>query len=171
MLEINLEQHFPQTRRSHDRIWQKHVLQQKLFFCSRENSKITKIMMFISDVQNYVPMKLCKTADSIHLFKIRGMLKPENIKLNKNYLWDMMEIDWKEVTMTFNDNKINLCMVVCNPTPRQNQSEKINEQRTTTFSQHDKARNSMIYSSIRNTRSNINTRINFQCFNFRWFAF
>ena len=53
-------------------------------------------MMFISYVQNYVPIKLCKTAGSIHLFKIRGTLKPENIKLNENYLWDTMEIDWKE---------------------------------------------------------------------------
>ena len=69
-------------------------------------------MMFISDVQNYVPIKLCKTAGSIHLFKIRGTLKPENIKLNKNYLWDMMEIDWKEVTMTFNNNRINLPRIV-----------------------------------------------------------
>ena len=69
-------------------------------------------MMFISDMQNYVPIKLCKTAGSIHLFKIRGPLKPENIKLNKNYLLDTMEIDWKEVTMTFNDNKINLPKVV-----------------------------------------------------------
>ena len=40
------------------------------------------------------------------------MLKPENVKLNKNYLWDTMEVDWKEVTMTFNDNKINLPKVV-----------------------------------------------------------
>ena len=30
------------------------------------------------------------------------------MKLNKNYLWDMMGIDWKEVTVHFNDNKINL---------------------------------------------------------------
>ena len=50
-------------------------------------------MMFISDMQNYVPIKLCKTAGSIHSFKIRGMLKPENIKLNKNYLWNKKEID------------------------------------------------------------------------------
>ena len=28
--------------------------------------------------------------------------------MNKNYLWDTLEIDWKEVTVTFNDNKINL---------------------------------------------------------------
>ena len=40
-------------------------------------------MIFISDVKNYVPVKLCKTAGSIHLFKISGMLKAENIKLNK----------------------------------------------------------------------------------------
>ena len=49
-------------------------------------SNAVKIMLFISDVQNYVPIKLCKTAGSIHLFKIKGTLKPKNIKLNKNYL-------------------------------------------------------------------------------------
>ena len=46
-------------------------------------SKAVKIMIFISDVQNYVPIKLCKAAGSIHLFKITGILKPENVKLNK----------------------------------------------------------------------------------------
>ena len=51
---------------------------------------------------------MCKAAVSIHLFKIIGTLKAENIKQNKNYLWDPLEIDWKEVTMTFNDNKIDL---------------------------------------------------------------
>ena len=43
-------------------------------------------MIFISDIQNYVPIKLCKTAGSTHLFKIIGTLKARNIKLNKNYL-------------------------------------------------------------------------------------
>ena len=55
------------------------------------SSNTVKIMIFISDVQYYVPMKLCKTAGSIHLFKIRGMLKPENVKLNRNYIWDTLE--------------------------------------------------------------------------------
>ena len=31
-----------------------------------------KIMVFISDVQNYKPIKLCKTAGSIHLFKLHA---------------------------------------------------------------------------------------------------
>ena len=70
-------------------------------------SNAVKIMVFISDVQNYIPIKLCKTARSIHLFTITGMLKAQNIKLNKNYIWDMLEKDWKEVTVTFNENEIN----------------------------------------------------------------
>ena len=75
-------------------------------------SNVVKIMLFISDIQNYVPIKLCKTAGSIHLFKIKGRLKPEDMKLNENYLWDTLEIDWKDVTVTFNNNKINLPRIV-----------------------------------------------------------
>ena len=57
-------------------------------FCEgHEFSTAVKIIMFISDMQKYLPIKLCKTAGSIYLFKIRGTLKPKNIKLNKNYLW------------------------------------------------------------------------------------
>ena len=82
-------------------------------FCKGHRfSNVVKIMIFISDVQNYIPIKLCKTAGSIHLFKITGTLKAENIKLIKNYLWDTLEIDWKEVTVTFNGNKIDLPRVV-----------------------------------------------------------
>ena len=45
-------------------------------------SNAEKIMIFISDIQYYVPIKLHKTEENIHLFKIMGALKPENIKLN-----------------------------------------------------------------------------------------
>ena len=40
-------------------------------------SNAVKIMVFILDIQNYIPIKLCKTAWSIHLFKIKSMLKAE----------------------------------------------------------------------------------------------
>ena len=68
-------------------------------------SNLVKIMAFISDVQNYICVKLCKTAGNIHLFKITGTLEAEDVKLNKNYIWDTLKIDWKEVTVTFNENK------------------------------------------------------------------
>ena len=80
-----------------------------------------KIMVFRSYVQNYIPVKLCKTTGSIHLFKITGMLKAENIKLNNNYIWDTLEIDWKDVTVTFNENKL-ICQELLHYTPRQNQN-------------------------------------------------
>ena len=47
-------------------------------------SNVVKIMLFISDVQNYIPIKLCKTSGSIHLFKVKDTLKSGDIKLNKN---------------------------------------------------------------------------------------
>ena len=75
-------------------------------------SNAVKIMLFISDVPNYIPIKLCKAAGSIHLFKIKGMLKAENINLNKNVIWDMLEIDWKDVTVTFKEDKINMPSVI-----------------------------------------------------------
>ena len=75
-------------------------------------SNAVKIMLFISDIKNYVPIKLCKTAGSIHLFKIKGTLKSRDVRLNRNYLWDMLEINWNKVTVTFNDNKIELSKIV-----------------------------------------------------------
>ena len=46
------------------------------------------------------------------MYKIIGTLKAKNIKLNKNYLCDTLEMDWKEVTVTFNGNKIDLPRVL-----------------------------------------------------------
>ena len=57
-------------------------------------SNTIKIMLFISDIKSYVPIKLCKTSDSIHLFKLTGNINKENVTLHKNTLWDIMEIDW-----------------------------------------------------------------------------
>ena len=44
---------------------------------------IVKGVLFISDVQNYILIKLCKTSGSMHLFKIKGTLKAGDVKLNK----------------------------------------------------------------------------------------
>ena len=49
-------------------------------------------MLFISDIQYYVPVKLCKTAGSKHLFKITGKITMDKVKLNKYYIWDILEI-------------------------------------------------------------------------------
>ena len=75
-------------------------------------SNVVKIVLFISDVQHYIPIKLCKTSGSPHLFKIMGTLNSEDIKLNKNYLWDTLEINWDKIKLSFNNNEIELPQLV-----------------------------------------------------------
>ena len=69
-------------------------------------SNVVKIMLFISDIQYYILVKLCKTAGSIHLFKITGKIMMDKVKLNKHYVWDILEIDWSKVKVTFNGKVI-----------------------------------------------------------------
>ena len=67
-------------------------------------------MLFCSDVEHYVPVKLCKTAGSINVFKIIGHFTPDQITLKRRLLWDVAQTDWKEVLMNLNGN------IVCLPT-------------------------------------------------------
>ena len=78
------------------------------FFKGHLFSNNTKILLFISNTHSYVPIKLCRVAGSIHLFRIRGRLNPENVKLKKNWIWDVLEIDWSNTSITLNDNEIDL---------------------------------------------------------------
>ena len=56
---------------------------------------IVKIMLFIADIQYYIPVKLCKTAGSIHLFRITGKITMDKVKieqiLHMGYLRDRLE--------------------------------------------------------------------------------
>ena len=33
---------------------------------------------------------------------------PDKVKLKKHYIWDILEVDWKEVKVMFNGKGINL---------------------------------------------------------------
>ena len=46
-------------------------------------SNNTKNLLFISNTHSYVPIKLCRVVRSIHLFRIRGRLNPELVKIKK----------------------------------------------------------------------------------------
>ena len=86
---------------------------QKIKICRGHRfSNVLKIVLFISDVQHYIQIRLCKTSGSLHLFKIRGTLTSEDIRLNKNYLWDTLEINWDKIKLSFNSNEIKLPKLV-----------------------------------------------------------
>ena len=75
-------------------------------------SNIVKIVLFISDVQQYIPIRLCKASGSLHTFKIIGTLTSEDVRLNKNDLWDTLEINWDKIKLSFNSNEIELLKLV-----------------------------------------------------------
>ena len=82
-------------------------------FCRGQRfSTIVKIVLFISDVQHYIPIKLCKTSGSLHLFKVTGTLTPEDIKLNRNYLCDTLKIKWDKIKLAFNSNETKLPKII-----------------------------------------------------------
>ena len=56
-------------------------------------SNNTEVLLFVSNTHSYIPIKLCRVAKRILLFRIRGRLTPENVKLKKNWIWDVLEID------------------------------------------------------------------------------
>ena len=90
-------------------------LRKSSFFKGCLFSNNTKILLLISNTHSYVPIKLCSIARSIHLFRIRGRLNPENVKLKKNRIWDVLEIDWSDISITLNDNEIDLPSLVIIP--------------------------------------------------------
>ena len=87
-------------------------------------SNNTKILLFISNTHSYIPIKLCRVARSIHLFRIRGRLNLESVKLKKNWIWDVLELDWSNVSITLNDNEIDLPSSVIIPFKERYQSKK-----------------------------------------------
>ena len=44
--------------------------------------------------------------------QITGTLTSEDIRLNKNYLWDTLEINWDKIKLSFNSNEIKLPQLV-----------------------------------------------------------
>ena len=77
-------------------------------FRKHQSSNTIKVLIFISNIKSYVPVKLCRTTGSIHLFKLMGSLQKEDIMLHRNKVWHILEIDWKDVTLMVNGNVINL---------------------------------------------------------------
>ena len=67
-----------------------------------------KVMLCISNTKSYIPIKSCRIAGSIHLFRIWGRLTIEHFRFKRNWIWDVLEIDWKDISMMLNGNEINL---------------------------------------------------------------
>ena len=84
------------------------TIQRCTIFKRRLYSNTVTIVLFFSDVKQYIPVKLCKSAGSIHLLQLYRQLNSDQIVLEKICLWDMIRINWKEVFVTLNGTKIKM---------------------------------------------------------------
>ena len=109
-------------------------------------SYMTKIMLFMSNTTNYVPLKLCRIAGSIHLFKVRGRVTIENVRFKRNWIWDILEINWHNVGMTLNRSDIDLPSSVVIPLRDKFQARKLIRRQPLFFYVMLKTRKNMVYS-------------------------
>ena len=76
---------------------------------------MVKIKLFIADTESYVPLELNKSARNVHLFRLTGILLLDNVTLKKNWIWDVLEVNWNDVQVTLNEREINLPMSIVIP--------------------------------------------------------
>ena len=78
------------------------------FFRKYQYSNTITIMIFIPNIKSYVPIKLCKTTASIYLFKWTGILQRGDVTLHRSKVWDILDINWRNITVMVNVKVINL---------------------------------------------------------------
>ena len=87
-------------------------LRKSRIFKGRLFSNTIKTKLFVADNHCYIPLHVNKMAGSVHLFKMHDMFIKENLTLKKNWIWDVLEIDWTDMYVLHNDKEINLPVTV-----------------------------------------------------------
>ena len=90
-------------------------LRKSRIFKGRIFSNRIKIKLFVMDNHYYIPLHLNKLAGSVHLFKLHSILTKVHLVLKKNWIWDVLEIDWTDVYLLQDHKKINLPVTVVIP--------------------------------------------------------
>ena len=71
-------------------------------------TNMVKIKSFLANTQSYLPLDLNSAAGNVHLFKLSGTLTGEKFTQRKNWIWDVLEINWDNTQVTLNEREINL---------------------------------------------------------------
>ena len=62
----------------------------------------------MADTKSYVSLSLNQSARNTHLFKLTGELSPNDVILKKNWVWDVLEVQWGNTHITLIDKEIHL---------------------------------------------------------------
>ena len=84
------------------KIKKSRVFQEHLF------TNMVKINLFLANTQSHVALELNSAAGNVHLFKLSGALAIEYFTFKKNWIWDVLEVNWNNTHVTLNDKEISL---------------------------------------------------------------
>ena len=71
-------------------------------------TNMVKVKLFLANTQSYMPLELNSAAGNVHLFKLSGALTAEKFTLLKNWIGDVLEINWDNAHVTLNEREISL---------------------------------------------------------------
>ena len=76
---------------------------------------MVKIKLFLADTRSYILLDLIQLSRNTHLFKLIGELSLDNVTLKKNWIWDVLEINWENMWIVLNNKEIHLPTVLLIP--------------------------------------------------------
>ena len=90
-------------------------LRKSRIFKGKLFSNTIRVKLFVVDNHCYIPLHLNRLAGSVHIFKLHSIFTKDNLVLKKNWIWDVLEIDWTCVYLLQDHKEINLLATMVIP--------------------------------------------------------
>ena len=83
-------------------------VKKSVFFQGQPFSNMVKIKLFLADTKSYVLLNLNQSSWNAHLFKLIGELSSDKVTLKKNWIWDVLAINWGNTHIILDNKEIHL---------------------------------------------------------------
>ena len=83
-------------------------VKKSVFFWGQPFSNMVKIKLFLADTKSYVSLNLNQSTRNAHLFKLIGNLSSDKVTLKKNWIWDVLAINWGNTHIILDNKEIHL---------------------------------------------------------------
>ena len=83
-------------------------VKKSVFFWGQPFSNMVMIKIFLADTKSYVSLNLNQSTGNAHLFKLIGELSSDRVTLKKNWIWDMLAINWGNTHIILDNKEIHL---------------------------------------------------------------
>ena len=90
-------------------------VKKSVFFWGQPFSNMVKINIFLAETKLYVSLNLNQSSRNAHLFKLIGEISSDRVILKKNWIWDVLTIDWGNTHIILDNKEIHLSTTLLVP--------------------------------------------------------